>query len=401
MDSIRAPLREAITDKDPFPYYESIREEARVVWDQDSHGWLLAGYADCVSVLSDEDLFAMPVNKFPGTSRIRGDRNILALSGTAQRHLHKALERRLAPKAVSKVRETVIRPVIHRLVEDLADRGRMEVANDFATWVPVSVIAALLDLPWRDRIFLETCISWMEHTLKWNATLGRDDKVRQAAEEAVEKLEEILTPIVVERELPRPGDMIGEIWVAGREVFPDWTASDVVAQCKLIFEAGADTTAHLICSLTYIILKNHDLRDRVGSEGEPAVSKILEEVLRVYPPVQVRWRIAQQEVTIAGSVIKKGEWVYPLIAAGNRDAFRYANPAAFNLERGNLRNHLTFGTGPRQCPGRGLARMEAIEAVNSVLELPNVRLDPDADPPGYPGFHIRSFRPLHVVFDRR
>ena len=43
--------------------------------------------------------------------------------------------------------------------------------------------------------------------------------------------------------------------------------------------------------------------------------------------------------------------------------------------------------------------MEAYEAVLALLALPNLRLDPERDPPRYVGHVSRTFRPVHVLFD--
>ena len=63
-------------------------------------------------------------------------------------------------------------------------------------------------------------------------------------------------------------------------------------------------------------------------------------------------------------------------------------------------HNLAFGFGPRSCAGAALARGELQETVAKVLErMPNLRLDPEAEPPRFEGFLLRSYRPLHALFD--
>ena len=89
-----------------------------------------------------------------------------------------------------------------------------------------------------------------------------------------------------------------------------------------------------------------------------------------------------------------------LDAGANRDPARFGCPAQIDLERDSWRDHLAFSVGPRTCAGAALARAEVQEAVAKSLEwLPNLRLDPDAEPPRFKGFTLRSFRPLHARFD--
>jgi cytochrome P450 len=83
----------------------------------------------------------------------------------------------------------------------------------------------------------------------------------------------------------------------------------------------------------------------------------------------------------------------------NRDARRYADPERFDLFR-SQRLHMTFSHGVHICLGMHLARMETRVALNRVLDrLPNLRFDPDAEPPYIQGVAMRSPNALPVVFD--
>jgi cytochrome P450 len=61
---------------------------------------------------------------------------------------------------------------------------------------------------------------------------------------------------------------------------------------------------------------------------------------------------------------------------------------------------MTFSHGVHICLGMHLARMETRVALNRVLDrLPNLRFDPDAEPPYIQGVAMRSPNALPVVFD--
>ncbi|XXY72738.1 cytochrome P450 [Sorangium sp. So ce291] len=62
--------------------------------------------------------------------------------------------------------------------------------------------------------------------------------------------------------------------------------------------------------------------------------------------------------------------------------------------------HLAFGSGPHQCLGLHLARLEMRVALNAIFDrLPTLRLDPAAPAPEIKGFAFRSPEALHVLFD--
>ena len=60
---------------------------------------------------------------------------------------------------------------------------------------------------------------------------------------------------------------------------------------------------------------------------------------------------------------------------------------------------LAFGNGPHVCLGMHVARAEMAVGITALLDrLPNLRLDPDADPPGYIGMYERGATAIPVVF---
>src|SRR5436305_14624838 len=90
-------------------------------------------------------------------------------------------------------------------------------------------------------------------------------------------------------------------------------------------------------------------------------------MLRWDPPVQYTGRAATRAVDIDGLTINHRRPIAVLIGGANRDPGVFADPARFDVTRGNAREHLAFAAGVHYCLGAGLARPEGQVALEVLL----------------------------------
>ncbi len=200
------------------------------------------------------------------------------------------------------------------------------------------------------------------------------------------------------REQPED-DFISRVWSESPAFEGELSEADVVAICREIFLGGADTTVHGIANMHYLVLTDAAVRDQVQAAGAAVLPAVVEETMRLYGSVMYRFRIANQDCTIAGQAVQAGERLILLHSSANRDPAHYACPHMADLIRKPANDHLAFNKGPRSCVGIHLSRSEMREALTAVLaRLPGVELDPGAEPPRYRGLFMRSWRPLNVRF---
>jgi cytochrome P450 len=139
---------------------------------------------------------------------------------------------------------------------------------------------------------------------------------------------------------------------------------------------------------------------RIRAADAAAIGVFVDEVLRLEGSVHFRPRRAAADAEVAGQAIAEGDMLLVILLAANRDPKRYGCPHEVDLERESPRDHISFNYGPRACPGAALARSELAEAITAGLaRWPDLRLDDEAQPPGYSGFLMRSHRPLNVRVD--
>ena len=86
------------------------------------------------------------------------------------------------------------------------------------------------------------------------------------------------------------------------------------------------------------------------------------------------------------------------LGAANRDPARWERPTS-TTSPGRSKPSLGFGGGPHVCLGMHVARAEMTVGINALLDrLPNLRLDPDAEPPQLIGMYERGATEIPVVF---
>jgi cytochrome P450 len=144
------------------------------------------------------------------------------------------------------------------------------------------------------------------------------------------------------------------------------------------------------------LLTRSDLRDQL-KEDPSLVLNFVDETMRYLGVIHFHLRTVEVDTEIAGCPVPKGDRVYTMLAAANRDPEAFDDPLEFRLDRDNLHTHLGFGFGPRRCIGANLARLEAAEMVEQLLKrFPDMVLADDGPAPEMSGYMGRSFGPLHA-----
>ena len=388
-------------DRDPYDFYARKLADGPVHWDEGMNAWLVVGYDESRFVMTREELFGHPYNNFRGAVEVQGgSRGILLLQGAEHDAMHNFLLSWFKPSVVNKYADELIRPLVTRRLDELGTRDLVDLDAHFAGKLPSDVIAALLGLDWHDEELLANCREWNHAIFAWSETFGEDEGALRAALAAAEKLDGVLMPVIQARRDEPRDDMISMLWERGPSVLSPWGAAEVMAQCRVLLFAGSDTTAHLLRNAIYVLANRPELQGELRG-NRLRIQDFVDEVLRYYAPVHFRVRVALQDVEVAGTTIKKGDRVHPMNAAGNRDERHYPNPNEIDIDRKPLRDHLAFSVGPRFCVGAALARGEALEAIDLLLQrMSSIFWNAEAESARIYGHMPRSHRPLNVAVTR-
>jgi cytochrome P450 len=328
--------------------------------------WSVSRYQDIRAALVDPRLSADTISPAIKPSSDEGIPIMFARIDDPEHHRL----RRMMTSQFTFRRCEAMRPQIQELVDHylgaMIDAGPPgDIVRDFALPVPSLVIALLLGVPPED-------LGLFQHNTSVGLQTGSSEEEKAQAFAAMYAYIEEL----VQRKEREPGDdLISRLvtdYVATGKLSRETAAMNAV----IMMQAGHETTANMIALGTVALLQHRDVFERLGrNDGQAVIGNAIEELMRYLTIVHAQVdRIAIEDLTIGGQLIRAGERVLMNLPAGNWDNEFVDNPEAFDIDR-NTRGHLGFGYGVHQCIGANLARVEMQVAFATLARrLPGLEL---------------------------
>ncbi len=390
--------------QDPYTYFDHVREEDPVHWNKEYELWLITRYDDLVWLTRHPELFSSAVFKrdprppYPSIDEsdlglyeyVRDFFSDWFIQHDRPQHadMRKVLHAYFNPKAMELWRPMVI-DVITELLDEAEEHGEMDVMSDFATPLPLLVIAQMLGMPNQDRKFIRDLAEKLLFIGR-----GETDRMKPLTE-GIQSLQEYLAPIVKQR-IANPGEDLLSV-LAGGVKTGAYTPDQVVANAILLLLAGHETTINLICNGTLAFIEHPDQWELFKQDPEGLMKPATEECLRYDSPVKSIQRIAAEDVELRGKVLKKDERIRWFINSANRDPEKFPEPTTFDINRQpNL--HVAFGSGIHHCLGATLARLEGQEAFRALANRFD-SLNKEIDALDYqPSITFRSIKTLPVTW---
>ena len=303
--------------------------------------------------------------------------------------------RGLVVKAFTARRVEDMRPRIQEIVDQtidaVIDRGQMDLIEDFAFRLPVTIICEMLGIPEDHR----------EVFYKSSRDGGRLlDPVPMTPEEiakgnAATTMAQMYFQQLFELRRKSPGDDLITQLVQAEEDGNKLSNEELTANIILLFGAGHETTVNLIGNGLLALHRNPDQLALLKARPD-LITNAIEEFLRYDSSVQMTGRVALEEIDdLGGKTIPKGETVLCLLGSANHDPAVYPDhPDRLDITRPNVRP-VSFGGGIHFCLGAQLARIEAEIAIATLLRrMPDLRIDDVENPEWRPTFVLRGLKRL-------
>ncbi|MGW7634632.1 cytochrome P450 [Streptomyces decoyicus] len=372
---------------DPYPLYAELRE-ARVARQEDG-SYLVGTYHDIEALLHDPRISSDRRKRtVPDETAEEGLPPAFIGLDDPEHHRLRGLAMRSfgpphTPDRIDGMHDEITR-IVKDLIGSFQGKELIDVVDDFAYPLPVTVICRLLGVPIEDEPRFR---EWSDAIVAGiDPTPGEDPTERPRAAAEARKAMGLHLGELAEKRRAHPSDDMLSAFVGGDSVGGDssegqLTPLEIMTTSVLLLIAGHETTVNLITNGILTLLRHPDELARL--RAEPALMPhAVEELLRYEPPVQMLpQRTPLADIEVAGVTIPQGAPLILLLASGNRDPLRFPDPDRFDPTRDD-HQHLGFGSGVHSCFGAPLARLEAQIALNELIQyLDHPRLV--ADPPPY------------------
>ncbi len=381
--------------QNPNPYYERLRAEDPVHFDEGIQTWLVTRHDDIVAVCRDTEVYSdqmrqsasvrspylAEVHEWMGREGFYplDPADSFKVDGELHARRRKLVAHAFAGPSVSPM-EPRVAAICRERVAAFAGKGEVDLVREYALPIPILVICDALGLP-MDRID-EISRAADSMVAQVGASSTRDEAYQHGRN--IIQLQRFVRHAIEERRVKPGTDLISMLVSAGNDdpSVPPLTERELISISAVSVAGGVDTTRNGIAFGLHALATQPGLlaRLRDSSQQDKDIKAFNEEVLRFYSPVPALPRVVKKETVLRGKTIPEGAFVLLCWAAGNRDTQRFAEPDQFKLDRTNSNQQLAFGVGVHFCLGAMLARQEmkcAIKEFVNAVESVEIAGPPD------------------------
>jgi pimeloyl-[acyl-carrier protein] synthase len=373
--------------QNPYSFYQRLRELDPIHWGISYEPgiagmWHVARYTDILQILRDQRFThqAPPDNSVSSVGNAQADfvdplqlystlsrQSLLFADPPSHTRLRALVSRAFTPRMIEGLRPRV-EETASALLEAAQKRGRLDVVNEYALPLTITIIAEMLGVP----------PDGQDQLTSWASVLIRAVDCKQSPEiyvSATQVAIEIFgyfTELLARRRQALGTDLLSNLLVA-HDQEDSLSESELIVTATTLLIAGHETTVNLIGNGMYSLLLQPDQLTLLRQRPD-LMPLAIEELLRFESSSQMASRYTTEDIEIGGTTIQRGQIVNLLLGSGNRDPEAFSDPDRLNITRKENR-HLAFGMGIHYCLGAPLARLEGQVAIELLLKhFPNLRL---------------------------
>ncbi|WP_242123869.1 cytochrome P450 [Sphingobium sp. Sx8-8] len=267
----------------------------------------------------------------------------------------------LAPREVKKL-ETRIRALMTELIDAALAKGSVDFVADVAVPFPVKIFMGMMGM---DMSRFRQFVGWANAAL---ASAKPRDRVMPFI-----RINLYMRSLIKQRK-KHPGDDVVSMLIASEVEGKKLSDGMILQICNLLFLAGLDTVTNGMTFILRHLAEHPDQQQRLRDNSDE-IPGAIEEMLRRYAFVTVIRRVTRDTV-LNGAALHAGDIIYGSLAGASNDERVFPDPGTVDLDRPRP-SHVAFNTGPHNCAGANLARLELKVFLEEWLRrVPPFRLKP-------------------------
>jgi len=338
---------------DPQATYRAIREAGPAVWLPRNRIWAVGRYADVKAALRNDKVFisgnGVAAN---GIANRLGRDTVLSSDGEVHARRRGVMLDYLAARRVAALEESIAARA-ELVIDRLMERDSFDAVGDFASALPVEVVADLVGL----RVGADRMLRWGAATFDALGTVNRRGLRATPGGLGLKLFGARL----------READVAPGSWAAG--IFAAAARGEISrAEAKAMvidFTAPSlDTTILASAEMLRLLGQHPALWERIRAD-EQLVNAMVSESVRIASPIRGFTRRVAEDTRIDGQAIPAGARVVLLFASANWDERQFADPGEVDLSR-PANQQLGWGHGPHACVGLHLAKLEMSALLDSM-----------------------------------
>lgn len=404
--------------KCPHTAFDEVRSECPVSRSDALGFWVVADHEHAQKVFKDASVFSTKkmlgeqvsdewqrlvdlAAQRPGAKEELGenygtsDRKVLLFADPPEHGRHRRLIMgALTPNALKswapRIEETA------DIFVDGIDAGEeVEFVDGFANKYTMTVIADILGFP---RDMVPQMLDWTEG---FNSMVGNPDQTDEQIEALVDTrygFDAYCNKQIDDRVANPTEDLISRIVTLNSSSETPLGRDDLFQVLQLTMVGGSETSATALSKMVEYLGRNPEMWAELKADTE-RIPQFMEEMLRMFSPVQGSFRGVTEDTELGGQQLKAGDMLWVGMGTSNRDPKVFDDPDRMDIDRKQLAaNHVAFGGGPHVCPGTSLTRMELRMVLEKIItRFSSVELV-DPDPAAKKSFNFYGPAALPVRF---
>jgi len=388
---------------DPYPVYERVLADSPLFRSEQVDGWYALRYRHVRYLLKDAPvssrLTSVGMSKLPAS--LQGmigpllenfSKWCVLLDPPEHTRLRGLLNRAFSANLINKLTVDIDLAVNELLNKAIRTKpGELDLVQDFAHPLPLIVLGRMIGVEEGDEEKLKI---WSDAIARFFGLRYLNLDMIRAALTSLDEAYSHFGRICDKRRQHPQNDLLSAFVHAQASGAVE--QAEILAMCTLLIFAGHETTTNFIANGMLTLLTHPKDMERL--RNTPALmDSALEELLRYESPLQRATRLALEDIHIDNICIPKGDRIFIILGAANRDPEMFAQPNVVNLER-DPNPHLAFGFGRHFCSGAALSRLEGKIGIETLLRrLPGIHLKATQQE-WHNSFMLRGLRSLPVSF---